>query len=160
MPRYAMWAGFIEPWHLVDGVGIICVFSYDAYEAWLQSPWGESPLKRYKGMTPSFLGQLRVPLGWKSPKDTKARLRVHFGWKSHKVKQGGYRPWVRDPKALEEDPRMGWLLEAIIGLEGESPRWIVWHIWLHLVWCGIEISNLVASWRSYDMFCGMVVPKL
>ena len=33
MPWYAMWAGFIEPWHLVDGVGIICDFSYDGYEA-------------------------------------------------------------------------------------------------------------------------------
>ena len=40
----------------------------------------------------------------------------------------GYRPWVRDPKALEEDLEMGLLLEATIGLEGESPRRIVWHI--------------------------------
>ena len=29
---------------------------------------------------------------------------------------------MRDPKALEEDPKMGWLLEVTISLEGESPK--------------------------------------
>ena len=51
---------------------------------------------------------------------------------------------MRDPKDLEEDPKMGWLLEATIGLEEESPKWIVWHLCLHLVRCGIEIPDLVA----------------
>ena len=41
-----------------------------------------------------------------------------------KDQQAGYRPWVKNPKALEEDPIMGWYLGAAIGSRGVRPGWI------------------------------------
>ena len=41
-----------------------------------------------------------------------------------KDQQVGYRPWVKCPKALEEDPEMGWYLGATIGSSGRFPQWI------------------------------------
>ena len=35
--------------------------------------------------------------------------------------QEGYRPLVRDPKALEEDPRMGWKFEQLSVQLGKTP---------------------------------------
>ena len=70
---------------------------------------------------------------------------------------------MKDPKALEEDPKMGLQqLSAgrgevaprrIVQLEanyrlggGEAPKRIVWHLSaLHLMRCGIEIPDVVAS---------------
>ena len=61
MSWFAMWAGFIEPGHLVDGVGDMCGFVILHTEARLlvslgnfESPWGEIPLKTRRGHLVSF----------------------------------------------------------------------------------------------------------
>ena len=33
----------------------------------------------------------------------------------------GYRPWVRDPKALEEDLGMGWKIKQLLAQLSETP---------------------------------------
>jgi hypothetical protein len=47
---------------------------------------------------------------------------VWFPWGETPLnEEEGYRPWVRDPKALEEDPGMGWKTEQLSGQLGETP---------------------------------------